>query len=108
MASGKQGHFEQCNGKDAAAAAEKKCAAFALKREFWMDLRGERAVVCGAGGFIGGHLVKSLRARGIDVLRAVDVKPVSEWYQVSGMRMCAERGVAWAIPKDQDKDRFLC
>ena len=39
-------------------------------------------VVCGAGGFIGGHLVTSLRANGVDVVRAVDVKPLGEWYQV--------------------------
>jgi GDP-D-mannose 3',5'-epimerase len=48
-----------------------------------MNLKGEAAVVCGAGGFIGGHLVKSLIANGVRVIRAVDVKPVSEWYQVS-------------------------
>ena len=48
-----------------------------------MDLKGERAVVCGAGGFIGGHLVKGLQARGVDVVRAVDVKPLPEWYQVT-------------------------
>ncbi len=48
-----------------------------------MNLRGERAVVCGAGGFIGGHLVKALQARGIEVVRAVDIKPVSEWHQTT-------------------------
>ena len=48
-----------------------------------MDLKGERAVVCGAGGFIGGHLVKGLLARGVDVVRAVDVKPLAEWFQVA-------------------------
>jgi nucleoside-diphosphate-sugar epimerase len=42
-----------------------------------------KAVVCGAGGFIGGHLVEYLLANGIDVVRAVDIKPVDEWYQVS-------------------------
>jgi len=46
-----------------------------------MRLRDEKVVVCGAGGFIGGHLVKSLLDDGIDVIRAVDVKPVDEWYQ---------------------------
>jgi GDP-D-mannose 3', 5'-epimerase len=49
-----------------------------------MHLRNQKAVVCGAGGFIGGHLVKYLRDQGIDVVRAVDVKPLDEWYQVSG------------------------
>ncbi len=38
------------------------------------------AVVAGAGGFIGGHLVKSLVEQGLDV-RAVDTKPFSEWHQ---------------------------
>src|SRR5580700_8340524 len=48
-----------------------------------MSLKGEKAVVCGAGGFIGGHLVKSLLENGVDVIRAVDVKPLDEWYQVT-------------------------
>ena len=48
-----------------------------------MSLRGEKAVVCGAGGFIGGHLVKSLIENGVEVIRAVDVKPLNEWYQVT-------------------------
>jgi GDP-D-mannose 3',5'-epimerase len=48
-----------------------------------MNLSGRTAVVCGAGGFIGGHLVKSLLAAGVKVVRAVDVKPLEEWYQVT-------------------------
>ena len=46
-----------------------------------MKIEGKRVVVCGAGGFIGGYLVKSLQARGVSKIRAVDVKPVEEWYQ---------------------------
>ncbi len=49
-----------------------------------MNLKNETVVVCGAGGFIGGHLVKSLLQDGVDVIRAVDIKPVDEWYQFSG------------------------
>jgi GDP-D-mannose 3',5'-epimerase len=41
----------------------------------------ELTVVSGAGGFIGGHLVKALLAKGQSV-RAVDLKPLSEWMQV--------------------------
>lgn len=39
-------------------------------------------LVCGAGGFIGGHLVADLVRQGFSRIRAVDIKPVSEWYQV--------------------------
>jgi GDP-D-mannose 3', 5'-epimerase len=49
-----------------------------------IGLTGKKAVVCGAGGFIGGHLVKYLQHQGVEVIRAVDVKPLHEWYQVSG------------------------
>jgi GDP-D-mannose 3', 5'-epimerase len=42
----------------------------------------KRIVVAGAGGFIGGHLVKELVRKGQHV-RAVDIKPLNEWYQVS-------------------------
>ena len=38
-------------------------------------------VVTGAGGFIGGHLVASLRAQGHGRIRAVDIKPFEEWHQ---------------------------
>jgi nucleoside-diphosphate-sugar epimerase len=41
----------------------------------------ELIVVAGAGGFIGGHLISSLRDRGFERLRAVDIKPFGEWYQ---------------------------
>ncbi|HEY5330284.1 MAG TPA: NAD-dependent epimerase/dehydratase family protein [Acidobacteriaceae bacterium] len=48
-----------------------------------MTLRGEKAVVCGGGGFIGGHLVKYLISNGVADLRAVDVKPLEDWHQVT-------------------------
>ena len=39
-------------------------------------------VVTGAGGFIGGHLVQMFREQGVKNIRAVDIKPLDEWYQV--------------------------
>lgn len=43
--------------------------------------KDEKIVVCGAGGFIGGHLISEFRRQGYTNLRAVDIKPYSEWYQ---------------------------
>ncbi len=42
---------------------------------------GELVVVAGGGGFIGGHLVADLAARGVRI-RAVDIKPLDDWHQV--------------------------
>jgi GDP-D-mannose 3',5'-epimerase len=39
-----------------------------------------KILVCGAGGFIGGHLVAELLRQGRQV-RAVDQKPLEDWYQ---------------------------
>jgi len=43
--------------------------------------KNKLVVVTGAGGFIGGHLVSHLRAQGYKNLRAIDIKPLSEWEQ---------------------------
>ncbi len=43
--------------------------------------RGKLVVVTGGGGFIGGHLVAELRRRGLERIRAVDLKPLGRWYQ---------------------------
>ena len=53
-----------------------------------MDFRGtlslntnSKILVAGAGGFIGGALIAILRKQGHQDLRAVDVKPLDQWYQ---------------------------
>jgi len=43
--------------------------------------KDDLVLVTGAGGFIGGHLVGELRRLGYRRLRAVDVKPMAQWYQ---------------------------
>ncbi len=45
-------------------------------------MSSEKIVVCGAGGFIGGHLVADLLRQGRRLIRAVDLKPVEDWYQI--------------------------
>ncbi|MSU21018.1 MAG: NAD-dependent epimerase/dehydratase family protein [Pedosphaera sp.] len=40
-----------------------------------------KILIAGAGGFIGGHLVADLLRQGKRDIRAVDVKPLGEWYQ---------------------------
>jgi GDP-D-mannose 3',5'-epimerase len=43
--------------------------------------RKRPVLVAGAGGFIGGHLVARVRSDPTLQVRAVDVKPVADWYQ---------------------------
>jgi GDP-D-mannose 3',5'-epimerase len=45
------------------------------------QVSNELVVVTGAGGFIGGHLIAELRQLGHSRLRAVDIKPIEQWYQ---------------------------
>ena len=42
----------------------------------------DNILVAGAGGFIGGWLVRDLINRGCKNVIAVDIKPISDWYQV--------------------------
>ena len=43
--------------------------------------RDDLIVVTGAGGFIGGHLVADLWRSGHRRIRAVDIKPIDDWFQ---------------------------
>ena len=44
-------------------------------------MKNKNILVCGGGGFIGGHLAKDLKEKGYNV-RVVDIKPLDEWYQL--------------------------
>jgi nucleoside-diphosphate-sugar epimerase len=52
-----------------------------LEETFVPASKDKLIVITGAGGFIGGHLVGSYRARGYKAIRAVDIKPLQDWYQ---------------------------
>jgi len=41
----------------------------------------KKVLVTGAGGFIGGHLVKALKEKEGYQVRAVDIKPLNQWFQ---------------------------
>jgi len=43
----------------------------------------DQIVICGAGGFIAGALTRHLSEQGFTRVRAVDKKPLQEWYQVT-------------------------
>ncbi|KQY04850.1 NAD-dependent dehydratase [Mycobacterium sp. Root135] len=45
------------------------------------DLARGSVLVAGAGGFIGGHLAKTLCSQGFSV-RGADIKPLNEWHQI--------------------------
>src|SRR5438132_993102 len=47
-------------------------------------MRDHLIVVGGAGGFIGGHLVADLIHRGYSNIRAIDIKPLDQWWQLFG------------------------
>lgn len=47
-----------------------------------METKMKRVLVAGAGGFIGGHLVATLRKKEHCHVRAVDIKPMNQWYQI--------------------------
>jgi nucleoside-diphosphate-sugar epimerase len=45
-------------------------------------MKHDLVLITGAGGFIGGSLVADLRQKGYKKIRAVDSKPLEEWYQL--------------------------
>jgi nucleoside-diphosphate-sugar epimerase len=47
-----------------------------------LGMKDDLILVTGGGGFIGGAMVAELRRQGYKRVRAVDIKPLEEWYQV--------------------------
>ena len=48
--------------------------------------KDETIVIGGAGGFIAGSLVRYFHERGFTRIRAVDKKPLPDWYQQRARR----------------------
>ena len=46
------------------------------------EAKDDLIVVTGAGGFIAGHLIADLWRLGHRAIRAIDIKPTTDWYQV--------------------------
>jgi len=44
--------------------------------------KNSKILIAGAGGFIGGHLIKYFKKKGLKNIRAVDIKPLKNWHQV--------------------------
>ena len=57
--------------------------------------KSDLILVTGAGGFIGGHLVADLLRQGYQRIRAIDIKPFNQWYQifdgVENIRSCKKQ-----------------
>jgi nucleoside-diphosphate-sugar epimerase len=66
-------------------------------------MSSESVVVCGAGGFIGGHLVADLLRLGCQNIRAVDIKPFDEWFQ----RFDEVENIRLDLRKAEDCDQAL-
>ena len=45
--------------------------------------KDDQIVICGAGGFIAGALTRYYHDQGFTRIRAVDKKPLSQWYQIT-------------------------
>ena len=44
--------------------------------------KDDKILICGAGGFIGGHLIAYLKKQGFNNIQAVDSKPLETWCQI--------------------------
>jgi nucleoside-diphosphate-sugar epimerase len=58
-------------------------------------------VITGAGGFIGGNLVRYFIGRGFGNIRAVDKKPLDEWYQ----RLSGVENISLDVSNEENCDR---
>jgi len=56
--------------------------------------KSDLIVVGGAGGFIGGSLVRYFQKKGFTKIRAVDRKPIPDWYQISDVEnLCLDLSI---------------
>lgn len=68
----------------------------------------QRILVAGAGGFIGGWLVKSLLELGYKSIRAIDVKPKHEWFQIFDQAENVSLDLSMQINSDLATQKIDC
>ena len=63
-------------------------------------------VIGGAGGFIGGSLARYFHDLGYTKIRAIDRKPLPDWYQrVPGVEcICADLGICGTARPERGRD----
>ena len=59
-----------------------------------INFNNKKVFVAGAGGFIGGHLVKRLLSVGANII-AVDIKPLELWFQI----LREQKIILWILKK---------
>ena len=67
------------------------------------NLKDQRVLIAGGGGFIGGHLAADLMKRGCRDIVVADIKPTDQWYQL----FPENENVVADLAKEQECNRLV-